>query len=108
MSATSEFAVTTTEAEAVVTMPARIDATNASAFLERVDALREAGHRDMILDLRATEILDSTALGAVMTLYRTLKALGGTLRLSNVGGGPMRVLQLTRLDRVLEVIDEAA
>ncbi|MEO0325810.1 MAG: STAS domain-containing protein [Myxococcota bacterium] len=97
------------ESDAVfVSLPARVDATNASAFLERLDDLRESGERDIVLDLTSTEVLDSTALGAVMTLFRTLRAVGGTLRLQNVGGGPRRVLQLTRLDRVLEVVDDAA
>ena len=108
MSPESEFPASSDADTAVVSLPPRVDATNASAFLERLDGLREGGQRDIVLDLTVTEVLDSTALGAIMTLFRTLRAVGGTLRLRNVGGGPMRVLQLTRLDRVLEVVDDAA
>ncbi len=108
MSPESEFPASADDEASVVTLPARVDATNASAFLQRLDGLRESGKRDIVLDLEVTEVLDSTALGAIMTLFRTLRAVGGTLRLRNVGGGPRRVLQLTRLDRVLEVVEDAA
>lgn len=99
------------EGDATVVAPTarRLDATVAPAFKQEVVKLVEAGDTRLVLDLAGVEFLDSSGLGAMVSV---LKALGqrGTLVVCNVKGSVLALFQLTRMDRVFAIVatrDEA-
>lgn len=69
-----------------------------------IDAVNR-GAQEIILDLSATEFLDSTGLGALLTAYKRLNGRGG--RLVVVPGSPSiaRVFEITGLDSIFEFAD---
>ena len=77
----------------------RLDATVAPAFKQEVVRLIEGGDTRLLLDLGGVQFLDSSGLGAIVSI---LKALGnrGTLAVCNVQGAVLALFQLTRMDRV--------
>lgn len=84
----------------------RIDAAGAVAFKEAVHAaLADAGEGRVVMDLAAVEFVDSSGLGA---LVATAKALGAGRKLELSGSGPvvMKVLTLTRMDRIFMLHDD--
>jgi len=82
----------------------RLDAAAAPGFRADMLALVEKGQRRIILDLSATEFLDSIGLGTVVSL---LKALGPAGDLAVAGARPRvrKLFALTRLDRVFRLFD---
>ena len=89
------------EGGVVVVVPTmkRLDASVAPAFKQEVARLIEAGDLRLVLDLEGVQFLDSSGLGAIVSI---LKALGnrGTLAVCNVRGAVLSLFQLTRMDRV--------
>lgn len=102
MNATAhEFPVSERAGYAVITLPARVDVTNTHGLLT---AFGEIATGPIALDLDATQTVDSTALGAIVTIYKRLRARGDDLVLVAIGEGVRRALALTRLDRVFSVL----
>jgi anti-sigma B factor antagonist len=77
----------------------RLDAARAPAL--RAELLRQidAGHSQIVLDLSATEFLDSSGLGALVSAVKRLGSRG-TLAVAGSQGAVTRLFSLTRMDRV--------
>jgi anti-sigma B factor antagonist len=77
----------------------RLDASVAPAFRQAVLRLVEGGDTRLVLDLAGLEFLDSSGLGAMVSI---LKALGsrGALGVAGAQGAVLSLFQLTRMDKV--------
>ncbi|MEM8824547.1 MAG: STAS domain-containing protein [Pseudomonadota bacterium] len=85
----------------------RLDANGTVAFKERVHEL-SAGHGGrLLLDMVNIQFLDSSGLGALVAVMKSLGE-GRELELSNCAPAVMRVLTLTRMDRIFLLRDGAA
>ena len=87
----------------------RLDASVAPAFKQAVVAVIEAGDQRLVLDLAGVEFLDSSGLGAMVSI---LKAMGGrgALAVCNARGAVLSLFRLTRMDKVFLILpgrDEA-
>lgn len=83
----------------------RMDARGAPDFKEKVGALIKAGNRFIALDLSEVEFIDSSGLGALVSI---LKQLGGQGEIA-IGGVRETVgslFKLTRLDKVFQMYAE--
>ncbi len=87
----------------VFVVPERVDAYNTRDLIGPVREAIEAGERCIVLDFSRTQSMDSTALGALVQMLKTLRASGGELRLAAVGDAVSRVLSITRLDQVFSI-----
>ena len=85
----------------------RLDASVAPAFRQEVVKLVEGGDTKLVLDLAGVQFLDSSGLGAMVSI---LKALGnrGTLVVCNVQGAVLSLFQLTRMDKVFAILPSRA
>jgi len=85
----------------------RIDAAVALLFKERVKELTDHPAKRVILDLKKVEFLDSSGLGAVVSL---MKHLGQGRRLDIAGPSPSveKVFRITRMDRIFKLYPDAA
>jgi len=61
-------------------------------------------HQHLEVDLSETTFVDSSGLGALISLHKTLRARGGQLRLINPSATCQQLLELTRLHRIIEIV----
>ena len=78
---------------------------NASAFRDWVHAGFGEGHRNIEVDLSQTTFIDSSGLGTLIALHKAAARRQGRLRLLNPLPPVRQILELTRLDGILEVIE---
>jgi anti-sigma B factor antagonist len=80
----------------------RLDASVALAFKEEVLKLIAAGDSTLVLDLEPVQFMDSSGLGAVVSV---LKALGakGRLAVCNANAALLSLFKLTRMDKVFTI-----
>ena len=80
----------------------KIDASSAVDFKNFVNSVVDAGGRDIILDLREVEFIDSSGLGAIVCI---LKHVGqeGSLVISGATQAVERMFKMTRMDRVFRL-----
>ena len=76
---------------------------NAKAFRDWVRAAFKKGHRNIEVDLSQTTFVDSSGLGALIALHKTAASRQGRLLLLNPQPSIRQIIQLTRLDGVLEI-----
>lgn len=77
---------------------------NVSALGEGLDRVAaQCATLPIHLDLAQVNYLSSAAIGKVVGLYRKLKNQGGKLVLTNVAPFPFQVLQVTGVDRLVEI-----
>ncbi|WP_030906533.1 STAS domain-containing protein [Streptosporangium amethystogenes] len=87
----------------VVGIGNRLDAGTVTGVRPRLHEAVDSGHGDLIVDLSGLEMIDATGLGVLVGTHR--RAVGAERRLILRGVPPriMRVLAVTRLNRVLTV-----
>jgi anti-sigma B factor antagonist len=80
----------------------RMDARSAPEFKEKVGALIKAGNRWIALDLSEVDFIDSSGLGALVSI---LKQLGGQgeITIGGVRETVASLFKLTRLDKVFQM-----
>lgn len=81
-----------------------INAATSAAFREGARAALGDHVAALDIDLSSTRMVDSSGLGALIALQKTMHARGGTIRLLHPTPGVLQLLELTRLHRVFEVI----
>jgi len=92
-----------------VAIRGEIDLYTAPALREAFDRAVSAG-KEVVLDLSGTEFIDSTGLGVLVDGHRRLQEAGGRLVVVSTHPAIARTLEITVLDRVLELtgtVDEA-
>ena len=93
------------DSHCVVVPPQRVDVTNAAEFLNSIKDEIRSGNTNIVLDLTDTRAIDSTALGALVQVYKWSRIGEGDLRLASPSDGVKRLLSLTRLDKVFDLHD---
>jgi len=76
------------------------------ALLSRVRALANHGCTDIVLNVEALTHADSVVVGTLAHAYISTNRAGAKLRLQNVPADLRRLLTITRLDRVLDIVDD--
>jgi anti-sigma B factor antagonist len=81
-----------------------LNATNAGSFRDSVRAALTPQIINLDVDLSETRFLDSSGLGALIALHKTVAANKGTLRVIKPTATAQQILELTRLHRVFEIV----
>jgi anti-sigma B factor antagonist len=83
-----------------------LSATNANSFRDEAREAFGQEQRNIEIDLSQATAVDSCGLGALVALHKTTSARGGILRLLNPTPPVQQILELTRMHRIFEVINE--
>lgn len=78
-------------------------AANAGQVRDAIRAELKPAHAVLNLDLSAMTFLDSSGLGTLISLHKSLRAQNGTVRLIKPAPSVSQILELTRLHRVFEI-----
>ncbi len=98
-----ELPLETAGAIAVVTIPVdELDAGNAGE-LKRDAAAALGERRYAVFDLSRVRFVDSSGLGAMLSILRGVAARGGDLKLCGLSPQVKATFQLVRLDRIFEI-----
>ena len=84
----------------VVHTPDELGEDQADGFEAYVPTLERS---NVVLDLDNTEMLDSAGLGALMNVHDRLREQGGDVKIATTNFSNRKILEITRLDRQLEV-----
>ena len=88
----------------VVTLRGEIDAFTAPSLRDDLRQLvEETGALVIVVDLGAVTFLDSSALGALVGVFRRLRERNGQLRIVQPRTAAARIFELTGLDAVLDL-----
>ncbi|MFI6604548.1 STAS domain-containing protein [Nonomuraea sp. NPDC050536] len=87
----------------VVRVGTRLDAGTSAGVRPRLHDAVDSGAGDLILDVSRLEMIDATGLGVLVGTHRRAMSAERRLVLRGVPPRIMRILAVTRLNRVLHV-----
>lgn len=92
----------------VLTVTGEIDMATAPRFRQRLLAVIGAEAQNVVIDLSGVDFIDSTGLGVLMGGAKRVRSAGGDIRLVMTGSRLADLIELTRLDRVVDVFDSVS
>ena len=81
----------------------RLDARSAPSFRDRIIDFVKAGHQRIVLDLSRVEFIDSSGIGAIVSVRKQL-ADQGELVICGASPTVASMFKLTRLDKVFQIV----
>src|SRR5215471_14634823 len=87
---------------AVLSLRGELDALSCPELRPVLDSLAEDGRR-VTVDLSELRLIDSSGVGAMVSLYKRVRANGGEVRFVGVTAQPLVIFKLLRLDRAFEL-----
>lgn len=92
-----------TAAGTQVVLRGRFDAEAVMQASARWEQLAETCESDVAIDLSEVTFIDAAAIGTITYLFKRLAARRLGLQLQGVGGQPRKLLELLRVDRVIDM-----
>lgn len=102
------FVLDRTEDLLVVTVHEQLVVTNRHEFKQAILDAVEQGARLVIVDFTDSGYIDSSGLGALVSLSRRLREAGGDLRLVGLNEDLRALFELTRLDALFPLFGTRA
>ncbi len=90
-----------TGTETLVRLKGSFDALSTPAARPALDAVVNDQRSPVAIDMSALRMIDSSGVGAVVSLYKRVRAQGGRISVRGLNGQPLAIFQLLRLDRLL-------
>jgi anti-sigma B factor antagonist len=96
-----KFATTPQNGFVVLHITGELDAVSVPDLRSELDRIVAEGHNRVVVDLTGLRLIDSSGVGAIVSLYRRLRDHGGTVTVEGATEQPLAVLKLLKLDRLL-------
>jgi len=80
-----------------------LDAVTAPELRTIVDELVTETRKEVVLELSALRLIDSSGVGVIVSLFKRIRANGGQVRIVGLRDQPRAIFRLLRLDRVFPV-----
>jgi anti-sigma B factor antagonist len=85
----------------VLQIEGELDALSVVELRPLISQIGEERPKEMVVDLSRLRLIDSSGVGAIVSLFKVVRANGGNLVVDGVRDQPLAILRLLRLDRVL-------
>ena len=96
-----DFNLNTHKDPAVLCIGGELDALSANDLRPVIGRIGEDRPSRLLVDLSRLRLIDSSGVGAIVSLFKLVKAYGGAMSLGGVHDQPLTILRLLQLDRVL-------
>ena len=87
----------------VIAIEGVLDALTVPEIRPLLDTLVEEKRKSISMDLRSLRIIDSSGVGAIVSLYKRSKQYGGAVQVTGLSSQPLAIFRLLRLDRVFKL-----
>ncbi len=87
-------------------VPKRLDASTVGSVREDLRNIVDTGSSWLLLDVSAVEFIDSSGLSVLISVLKHVRLKDGDVALFGARPAVHKLLELTRLHRILEVYDD--
>lgn len=87
----------------VVRISGSLDALSTPELRPTIDALVAEKRPSITVDLSDLRLIDSSGVGAIVSLYKRMRALGAKVEVVGLKEQPLAIFRLLRLDRIFTV-----
>ena len=90
---------------AVLQVEGQLIVGNRQELKELVQAALDQGERRLLIDFSRTGYIDSSGLGALVSISKKIREAGGELRLSGLNDDLRSLFELTKLDTLFAIAE---
>lgn len=87
----------------VLRISGSLDALSTPELRPTIDALVAEKRPTITVDLSDLRLIDSSGVGAIVSLYKRMRALGAKVEVVGLKDQPLAIFRLLRLDRIFTV-----
>jgi len=87
----------------VINIPKNFIVDEVANFRIKINKLIEDGNQNFIFNFSQCDFIDSTGLGALVSIYKKCISKGGSIQLKSLKPEVEKLFKLTRLDKVFEI-----
>jgi anti-sigma B factor antagonist len=87
----------------ILRLRGELDALSCPDVRPVLDSVVEQGRLAVTVDLSELRLIDSSGVGAIVSLYKRVRAKGGNVRFVGVTAQPLVIFKLLRLDQAFEL-----
>ena len=82
-----------------------LDATTAFKLKSEIEIILEQRKIDVVFNLSDLDLIDSSGVGAIVSLFKRVRQLQGDVKLAAITGQPAEIFKLLRLDKAFQMFD---
>lgn len=97
------FSVSTRGDICIVEVEGQLIVGNRQELKQKILDELEKGTRKVLVDFARTGYIDSSGLGALVSLAKKIREMGGDLRLANLNDDLQTLFELTKLDTMFQI-----
>ena len=95
------YAVTEESGVTMLSLEGVLDALTAPEIRPALNQIVADKRTNVVVDLSSLRLIDSSGVGALVSLFKRVREYGGTVRVEGLRDQPLTIFRLLRLDRVL-------
>lgn len=84
-----------------------LDAITVPEARPLIDQLLDQGALKVVFDISGVKTIDSSGVAIIVSLFKRLRAIGGSVRVAGVQGQPKEIFHFLRLDQALPIFATA-
>jgi anti-sigma B factor antagonist len=89
----------------LLTLSGNLDALTAPEIRPTIDDLVASKTRKVIFDLHDLTLIDSSGVGAIVSLFKRVRMIGGDVKIARLSNQPKEIFRLLRLDRAFDLFE---
>jgi anti-sigma B factor antagonist len=89
----------------IIALQGSLDAMTAAPLKKEIEALIAARKVKVIFDLAQLDLIDSSGVGAIVSMFKRVRTMSGDVKIVGLVGQPAEIFKLLRLDRAFEIFD---
>jgi len=98
-----EFSRTDIDDQTTLAISGTLDAVSAPEVRPTIDEIVIAKRKIVIVDLAGLDLIDSSGVAVIVSLFKRIRAVGGEVRVVGVRDQPLAIFKLLRMDRVFSL-----
>ena len=87
----------------VLRVTGSLDAMTAPDLIPVIEELAAQKRKDIAIDIAGLELIDSSGVAVLVSLYKRARAQGGKVSVVGARAQPLAILKLLKMDRVFEM-----
>jgi anti-sigma B factor antagonist len=97
------FEVQRNNTATTVTVRGSLDINTAPQLAEEIDRIVATKPRQVLVDLSALDLIDSSGVAALVKLYKGIRNAGGNVTISGARDQPLSIFKLLKMDKVFNL-----
>ena len=92
----------------ILTLKGNLDALTAPELRPTIDELVASRKIKVVFNLGELTLIDSSGVGAIVSLFKRVRMLGGDVKIACLANQPKEIFRLLRLDRAFDLFESVA